>query len=375
MAAAHARLGQINRLLERPDDAAREYREAIAQFTSLDRERTSAEYRQALANAYNGLGETFRRLPDRAADAASAYDAALQLQSALAQSGGGDAMVRQELARTHYNRGIVRSLAAQPGDPAFVAAESDFRAAIQLLEPLSRERDRRPAAQELARVYNNLASLIAADTARLLEARELYDRAIGIDERLVTEEPGNREYKLELAQYRDNAADLLQGERRYDAARERNRQALGLLTDLAKPAPSLGIELADAHNLRARILAAEGSPDAVAAYEESVAQFEALANDPAARRLAQFHLRYGDLLLNLAALSHERPDARAHQVLTRAVTRYLALADASAPPAAQIEAQTILDNVEALLADLSPEDRRSVEGPYGRLRDRLATRK
>ena len=66
------------------------------------------EYRQELANSYNWLGLTLTPLPDRAADAEKAYNSALSLQEDLVRANPSRADYRQELARTRYNRGILR---------------------------------------------------------------------------------------------------------------------------------------------------------------------------------------------------------------------------------------------------------------------------
>src|SRR4051812_806879 len=61
MAAGHFRLGHIQRMLDDPDNAAREYREAIVQFGTLAHDHSNnRSYQQALANSYNWLGETLR---------------------------------------------------------------------------------------------------------------------------------------------------------------------------------------------------------------------------------------------------------------------------------------------------------------------------
>lgn len=373
MALAHYRLGHIGRMLERRDDAQAEYEKAIAQLESLEREQPSPAQRQALANAYNWLGETLRPLPGRRADAAAAYERALALQSALA---GGDASpsVRQELARTYYNRGILRGTADDLTPDAAKAVEDDFREATRLLEALASNRDTPAAAQELARAYNNLGSFVGNDDARLADASGLYDRAITIHEGLVKTDPANRQYKLELAKFLNNDAEVARVAADYERAGARNTRALSLLDDLLRPAPTLGIEHADAHSLRGRILASAGAPEAEAAYRQSLDLFDELDHDPAARRLAAFHLRFGDLLLNLAALVKEGGSDRSRRLLTDAVTHYIAHADASLASGARADAQLVLDNLSQLLPELGARDRQAIIDPYRKLEQRLSGR-
>src|SRR6185295_9470817 len=130
---------------------------------------------------------------------------------------------------------------------------ADFREAIRLLEPIAPANDR--TAQELARAYNNLASLYYPDFAdRVDEARTLWEKAIAIDERLSIRDPANREYKLELATFCTNLAGLLHDRDEYAEADRRSREAVDLIEALARVSPSLAVARADAHSLRGMIL-------------------------------------------------------------------------------------------------------------------------
>ena len=193
LALAHFRLGHINRLLEKRDDAAGEYQQAITGFEGLASDfPANPEYRAGLANAYNWIGETLRPAPARFADAERAYNSALLLQQTLVEQGAGAERV-QELARTHYNRGILRyTRGHEPGQERLMeAAGEDFRTAIRLLEPLAATSD--GAAQELARAYNNLGGLIQeTHPDKAPEIRALWEQAIAIDERLSKKDPSNR---------------------------------------------------------------------------------------------------------------------------------------------------------------------------------------
>jgi len=375
MAQAHYRLGHIGRMLERPADAEAEYRLAIAQFEAIERERPAPEGRQAIGNAYNWLGETLRPLMGRGPDAAAAYERALQRQAALVSGDAANATYRQELARTHYNRGILRATAEGFSASAAKAVEDDFREAIRLLEPLATNRATPGAAQELARAFNNLASLVADDESRTAEAGRLYDSAITIHMRLVQAEPANRQYKHELAKFCNNDAETARVSGDFARATRRNDQALALLDDLLRPAPSLGIEHADAHNLRGQILASRQSPAAESAFRESLGLFDELERDPAARTLTAFHERYADLLLNLAALVKESGSAPTRQLLTDAVAHYVSHANASLAAGSRADAQLVLDNLSQLLPELPDREKRSVIEQHRELERRLAQRR
>jgi tetratricopeptide (TPR) repeat protein/energy-coupling factor transporter ATP-binding protein EcfA2 len=260
-ASTHARLGDIYRLLEKHTDAVEEYRRAINGYQSLAKDYPKKpEYRQELAYSYNWLGETLRiwlkeskgPLKFTSADVEDAYRGALDLQKELHAEKPEDADYQQQLARTYYNRGILR---AQSGD--MEAGESDFQEAIRLLEPLAVQKKTAslaqedvsvPPSQDLARAYNNLACLLR-EGRKIPEARQFYERAIGISESLTNENPDNREYRVELATFYNNLAALLWDQNEVSSAKERNHQAIDLIEELATPAPALEGERAKAHEL------------------------------------------------------------------------------------------------------------------------------
>jgi tetratricopeptide (TPR) repeat protein len=357
LAFARFRLGHISRLLEKPEEAAKEYQDAIASFESLSAAYPgNPEYRQALANSYNWLGETLRPFESRFPDARRAYDSALRIQEGLLREAPESATYQEERARTLYNRGILLGTRAHTEETSFRAAESDFRAAIALLEPLTARTNDARSLQELARAYNNLASLIVSDQARVADALALYERAIAIDERLVILDPRNRDYKLELAKFCNNLAYLLRERGELDRARKRSDQALALLENLASPVPSLGVEQADAHNLRGLILQG-GASGAEDEFRRSLEIYAKLARSPDVPLRPEFHLRFGELLLNLAAFSKNTNDARSREILADAVTLYGEIARkivATAPPA---DMKLVLENLARLVPELAPGDR------------------
>ncbi len=376
MGLAHFRLGEIHRMLEARADAEKEYRAAISAFATLaTRHPAVPDHRQALANAYNSLGELLRVVPASRAEAEKAYGSALALQAALTREAPGEDGYRQELARTHYNRGILSGSVAAPNDDAFRAAEADFRDAIGLLQPLAARSGRLQAAQELARAYNNLAALLAQgaqDGTALAAVRPLYEQAIGAHQVLVARDPGNREYKFELATFSNNYAELLRELGAYDVAKANSAVALRLLDELVRPAPSLGIEQADAHNLRGRILQSEGAPAALAEYRVALTQFQLLAivDDAAAR--PEFHLRYGDLLMNLALLRAQRPaDDDARRLLLEAIRTYMSLGNAPGRSSTG-DARSVLQTLAAVMPALGEGDRAQLASQYERLQQQVA---
>ena len=380
MGAAHFRLGQINRMLEDPDAAEKEYRASIAQFESLvAKSPGNADYRQALANSFNGLGETLRPSSARRAEAEKAYGSALALQTRLVAGSPSNDDYQQELARTHYNRGILFfGLAAAASDPAFRQAEADFREAIRVLEPFSQKKPDPQPSQELARAYNNLAGLLslgAENNQMMQDARSFYERAIRIHDDLVARKPDNREYKFELAKFCGNYAELLRELGSFDLARQNSTRALGLLDELVRPGPSLGIEQADAHDVHARILQSEGSRAAPSEYRQALAMFEDLSTTYDADRQSDFHLRFGDLLLNLASLRRERQDeGEVRVLLSDAVGYYVDLGRKAIRSGSPAEARDVLDNLSRLLPNLTEPDRASLAARHRDLQEEFSRR-
>jgi serine/threonine protein kinase len=338
---AHFRLGDIDRLLRDPPDAVSEYNEAILQFQALVRDYPrKAEYRQALANSYNWLGETLRINGETPQNAGTAYENALRLQEELVRVNPANTQARRELARTRYNRGILNySLGNLEG------SDSDFREAIRLLTPLAEKEPDSAAAQELARVYNDLGNLLV-HRDKLSDATEFYQRAIQIHGVLMKKEPANREYKQELATFNNNLAILLLDQKQFNLAEQENRKAIDVMEELAAPSLSLRIELANAHNVRCQLLESEGSGEAEAACRESLDLLDKLAKVSALRDRPEFRRLFRDLGYNFLELARHR------------------LASGSAA-----EAKSSLESLRRLLPGISEPDRRSLTGSYQELEE------
>jgi tetratricopeptide (TPR) repeat protein/energy-coupling factor transporter ATP-binding protein EcfA2 len=341
MAEAHYRLGDINRLLEDGDTATREYQQAIQQFSILLKKNPqSLSLRQWLANSYNWLGETLRTDAVKYAAAGDAYNHAAALQQQLVRDDPGNQTYQRELARTFYNRGILQYDGHRPD-----AAAADFGQAIELLQPLARDPSASAAAQELARAYNNLAN-VRRFQDRDAEAEPLFQKAIALDEHLAAQYPQNREYKFELANFLNNLALLLVDQNKPELARNQNQRALDLLNELARPAPSLSLELIKSHNLAAQ---ADASPAAVATEcQKSRDLLDQLAKDQNFRRRTELSSLYRDLGYD-----------------------YLQLADEDVQVHSLGEAQHALQECSRILPQLSDTDRRSLTEQYDKVRKKL----
>ena len=100
--------------------------------------------------------------------------------------------------------------------------------------------------------------------------------------------------------------------------------------------------------------------------------FEDLEKTHDVGRLPDFHLRFGDLLLNLASLRRERQNVDdARGLLSDAVGYYSNLgrrAVASGSPAA---ARDVLENLSRLMPELTERDRASFAAAYQDLQREL----
>ena len=352
---AHSRLGDVNRLLERDDDAVREYKLGIAAFEGLVRQYPGeVDYRRGLAYCHNWLGETIRGRIARSGEAdgwrrpmaKAEYDAAIALLGPIHDAAPDNALYAQELARSYYNRGI---LSYEAGD--LTATAADFGAAIRLLEPIGGATSAPGVAQlsplpaqDLARVYNDLGTLVRRQ-GQHEQARGYYERAIQLAERFRAADPENREYKFELAQYYNNQAMALVDLQQLPAAVERNRQALELIDELASPAPALSMGQLRAVKLRGEILLAQGSPQAQAESDRELELLEELQRRQPASQDPAFQIMYARLAGNYIELAtREVREGKTH------------------------EAQDALQSLGRILTQLTPEDRAVAERSYEELR-------
>ena len=344
MARAHFRLGDIDRILVRTD-AIQEYEAAISGFTALSNENpANSSYRQALANAYNWLGEALRAQAGKETDADAAYGHALQLQQELVQQGPQNDQYRQELARSYYNRGIVRYVASRRQD-----AEADFHSSIELLKPLAGKAPDSSAAQELGRAYNDLGTVLRSQD-RLVEAKTYYEDAINIQNGLLNRQPENREYKQELATFNNNLSLLLLDEQQFELAAQTNARSLELMEQIAAPAISLGIQLAAAHNVRCEILLSKGPLEAEPECDLAVR-----------------------LLQNLRTARSFHATADFQKVIIDIGNSYVDLVKSSAAPNLAPQRMRALTSLLRLLPEIPEPDRTDLTKAYRELKDGIST--
>jgi hypothetical protein len=349
-ALGHSRLGDINRLLDLHEDAIEEYRQAISHFETLGRAHPgNPYYRQKLAYAHHWTAETLRLWLEEEqkpshytpADAEKEYNTALSLQQGLRREVPANVDYQQELARTYYNRGILRY-----DRKAYDLTKGDFRQAIALLEPLAASKAPSPdqetrsqpkPSQDLARVYNNLGNLLSSKEKLYPDARTLIEQAISIHESLLKQDPTDLEYKQELVKFYYSLAAVLFNDRQLDLAQQADHKALDLAQELAAPSPFLADALAKASWLHDTILRDE------LRMAETYGK-----NAEEAQRHPEFHVMYMNLGRSYAQITKE----------------YLKFDDLA-------EAENALESMHRLMPKLTPQESTELSATYAELRKDL----
>jgi serine/threonine-protein kinase len=186
---------------------------------------TGSEARRRAGLAYFRIGQLYRGL-NRREEAADAYRQAIALQEQLRQQYPGERDYRQELANSYNWLG---ELLRDGG--SLTEGEQNYRAALALQEGLHGEDAANPAyRRELARSYSNLG-LVEMDDDRADQARQHFDGAVDLLEQLVNESPTN-EFRHELARTLTNRGVFRRTHKQPAAAEEDYRRAIRLLSDL-----------------------------------------------------------------------------------------------------------------------------------------------
>ena len=138
-----------------------------------------------------------------------------------------------------------------------------------------------------------------------------------------------------------------------------------------RPSPSLGVEQADAFNLRGHILQAAGSSDAAREYRRSLELFQDLEKG-GADRLPSFHFRFGDLLANLGGFARTHLNNNdAQRLLDDGVSYYadLGVRSSRERPAT---AKGMLDTLRQAVSGFPPVRRDRLEQPIDALEQTVA---
>ncbi len=174
-------------------------------FTARVRQQESDPVGNAdeLARACDRLGELMAKTGNKA-DALEAFEKARRLYEGLADGEAGEegkAAVRHVLGRIRLKKG---SLHSELGDRK--EAEEEYRAALELLEPLAGEDARRR--RDLAEVWHNLGDLHSGTKATWDQALVEFNKALKIRQALSKDEPKNLDYQRDLARSHGYLGDL-----------------------------------------------------------------------------------------------------------------------------------------------------------------------
>jgi serine/threonine protein kinase len=253
---AYRRMADVEKLLGNYDAAQSAYLEAIRLFKVLQGKRSVAEYRRWEAYCWNYLGES-QRLSSRPQEAFTSYTNALKLQQKLTQEFPELLDYQLELARTHYNVGILWRETNR-----LQRSEKELREALPILQALVKKDGKRGDFRfELSRVHTNVGSVMR-DTNRATLAIEEFTEAISLLAKLVAEHPENTDFRHELAVAHTNRGNAYHISNQIDEARadyEVARQDLSSLTLDYPRVPSFAQEISNTENsLAAMLHKAEG---------------------------------------------------------------------------------------------------------------------
>jgi tetratricopeptide (TPR) repeat protein len=232
IALASFRLADIHRILDKSDLAEFEYLEAIERQGALCRRYPEkVQLLRDLANSHNWLGELLRENQQRLREAEPHFHEAQRLQrraeSLLSDDAPAHRACLMELARSHYNLGIVQM---DTGRPA--GALSDYDRSVALLISLHQNRtDDVNSRQDLARALIN-RGLLHAENHRANEAAKDYHEAIEQLRWLRGRAPERVAYKYDLAIALQNRGYLETTQKQHDAARTTQQEALKILQEL-----------------------------------------------------------------------------------------------------------------------------------------------
>jgi tetratricopeptide (TPR) repeat protein len=277
---------------------------AAIKADNADSRAMRAEGRYRVGNIRYSLGELQEAERD--------YDQALGIQQQLVADFPGRPEYRQDLAKSHNNRGLLLYTLKR-----MVQAEQDYNQALNIQTQLVADFPTRSEfRQDLAKSYNNRGNVLS-DMNRVKEARQDYDQALRIREQLVADFPSRTDIRGELATSHNNRAILLRATRQLPAAEKDYDETLRIFQQLAADFPTrpeFRRGVAGSHNNRGNLLRALNRlPAAEKDYNEAVRIRKLLAAEfpsrPEFRQdLATSLKNRGALMQNLGRLAEAKKD-------------------------------------------------------------------
>lgn len=197
---AAKRVGDIQRLLGRYEEAEASYSQALGYLVPLQQEESArADFARYVAECHNGLGEGLR-LRSRPDDAAAAYRRAIDIGQVRAANILTDSAMRKEMARARYNLGIVDKDLKRLDE-----SQQNYESAIELM--------RQPGGDEAGQKWHLARALLNLGIVCRLKnlpakAHASYEEAIQLYEALTAADADRQVYRHELAVVLMNFANL-----------------------------------------------------------------------------------------------------------------------------------------------------------------------
>jgi serine/threonine protein kinase len=312
------RVGAIRYRLGEPKEAEQDYNQAVSLYQQLAADfPPRPEFRQELAKSHNNRGNLLRDT-GRLREAEQDYDQALSIYGRLAADFPTRPEFRQNLAQSRNNLGVLLRMTGRPRE-----AGQDYDQALSIYQQLAADFPARPEfRQNLAQSHLN-RGLLLSDTGRPEEARQNYDQALSLFKQLAADFPARPELRQELAKSHTNRGNLLKATGRLQEAEQDYDQALSIKKQLAAdfPArPEFRQDLARSHNNRGILLKEMGRlREAEHDYDQALSIKKQLAadfpNQPDMRNdlagtcvnLALLHLKQKDWAAAKRLLDEGRP--------------------------------------------------------------------
>ncbi|GIW85914.1 MAG: hypothetical protein KatS3mg108_0238 [Isosphaeraceae bacterium] len=161
-----------------------------------------------LARAYDLRGEALRLGRDNA-QAASAFQSAIDLLQPLLQAHPDNTPIRKQLARSLNNFGFLRAEMPDGFDQGHAALEQ----ALAVLQPLLQQFPTIPRIRQDHALTATRLGILHRQAGRIPEAEAAFRSALDNFRRLATDFPSRPEYRRELSRSLNNLAALLQADR------------------------------------------------------------------------------------------------------------------------------------------------------------------
>jgi eukaryotic-like serine/threonine-protein kinase len=284
----------------------------------------TAEDQQALLDSRYQLGALLARRGSGTPADLEAYRAALEGQEVLVKQFGDRPEFRTKLVRYRNNLAILQR--ALGGSAESVAT---LRATLDLLRPSFEGPDPLPAVRwQVARVSNNLGSLLLQKRQTVEEAGAHVSRAGTELRKLIAEFPAVAQYALELASVEYNLGMLAMNSEKLDQAATAFKESTRLLETLKSRFPELPayrMKLALAQAALARALSATDPAEAEGSLRKALEQQSALRDQyPGVPEydleVGRGHYQLGFLLVKSkpkeAVIEAEKADGLYRDVLT-----------------------------------------------------------